>query len=239
MKEWIAGVDGCKGGWAVAYAPADDLPASEIKLFKTFEEILNRQPQFALIFIDIPIGLEQDKDRDCDKLAREKLHSRGSCVFPAPLRPALRAWEYDAYEEAKRLTRELGRGLNKQSHALFKKIQEVDQWMTPKLQDQVIETHPEIIFTVMNGTQALDNNKKTDLGRKERLDLLSPHFHGIKEKLQSRPKGIGRDDFLDAYACLLAAHQYRRGNFHRLPESPSRDAKGLKMEMVFPKFSKK
>jgi predicted RNase H-like nuclease len=243
MEDWIAGVDGCKGGWVVAYAPADDLAAVKIKRFENFAEILNRQPQFALVFIDIPIGLEKDRGRECDKQAREKLGwPRRNSVFPAPLFPALKAWRPEEYEEAKELTRKnhhLHKGLNKQSHALFKKIHEVNKQMTPELQDQIIETHPELIFAALNRGRTLES-KKTSLGEKQRLRLLSRHFPGIKNKLENPPQGVGRDDIFDAFACLWAAHQYQHSPdaCDRLPKPP-RDAKGLKMEMVFPKCDKK
>ena len=156
MSEWIAGVDGCKKGWAVGYAPGHDLKRHRFITLPDFESILVFKPCLSIIMVDIPIGLTEGKPRQCDMEARDILEwPRRNSVFPAPIRPALKARDY---QEAHRLTKEhhpRAKGISRQSFGIFAKVKEVDDLMTPALQDRVIETHPEVIFWALNNKKAM------------------------------------------------------------------------------------
>jgi predicted RNase H-like nuclease len=51
--------------------------------------------------------------------------------------------------------------------------------------------------------------------------------------LETRPKGSGIDDLLDALVLTRTAERHLRGNAVCLPEKPPRDARGLKMEIWY------
>jgi predicted RNase H-like nuclease len=185
-----------------------------------------------VIAVDIPIGLWEKGDRECDNAARALVGpGRRSSVFPPPPRYALKAKDYD---EAKRLSIEAsGKSLSKQTFAIMGKIREVDEWITPRRQKRVYEVHPEVSFWALNGCVLLNYSKKSPEGREERLRLLRPHFKGIEDLL----KGIdGRtaaaDDMIDAAAALWTARRIASGKDFRLT-SYRRDSKGLRMEIVY------
>jgi len=171
----VAGVDGCKAGWFVAIASAmnesgrTDTPCVfELKRFLvagTFAEVLSETSDCQLACVDIPIGLSDGKKpRECDVAARKLLRGpRASSVFPAPIRPCLSAQDY---ETASKISFErTGKKLTKQTFALMKKIREVDDLMTPELQNRVREIHPEILFWALNGQKPIESNKKTVPGQ--------------------------------------------------------------------------
>ena len=108
----------------------------------------------AIVAIDIPIGLLDAAvpgGRDCDKLARSFLGPRRNSVFSPPVRPMLGASGYEDAKERSRSSSPHGIALSKQCYATREKIVEVDQLMTPELQGHVVEVHPEVSFTAMNG----------------------------------------------------------------------------------------
>jgi predicted RNase H-like nuclease len=140
-------------------------------------------------------------------------------------------------KEAKKLTIESGPekiSLSIQSFGILPKIREVDQFITPELQNNRIrEVHPELCFFAMNGDKPMKISKKKKAGRAERLKVLndqgfgdiSPHFKNFKIK-EAAP-----DDIIDACAaCWTAELIYRRRGI-RIPEEPEIDSGGLRMEM--------
>lgn len=170
----VAGIDGCKAGWLVAVVSAMEVSTvasttcvyalQEFWVAHTFYEILPKTTQFELICVDIPIGLSDgDKPRECDLSARKLLRGpRASSVFPAPIRQCF--WAKD-YETASKICFEhSGKKLNRQSFALLEKIHQVDDLMTPALQERVREIHPEISFWALNAKKPIQQNKKNCSG---------------------------------------------------------------------------
>jgi predicted RNase H-like nuclease len=70
------------------------------------------------------------------------------------------------------------------------------------------------------------DSKKSADGRKERLDLLRSKFPMIDQRLQPRPKGVGRDDLLDAAVAAWSALSLQRNEARQVCE-PERDDRGL------------
>lgn len=231
----VAGADGCRGGWVVAYEhPDSDGRFARIKpdLARLFDD--EDRPE--MLAIDIPIGLTDSGPRECDEVARRILGpGRGSSVFPAPIRPLLGAADYS---EANRIRREVeGKGLSKQAWAIVPKVREVDTMLRTDahIRARVREVHPEVCFHVLAGDRPMRFGKKKAEGRRERIALLDPLFDGrvsVEIRRQSRAE-CSADDVIDAFVALWTARRLRDGVATRLPpgECP-RDRFGLPMEMV-------
>jgi predicted RNase H-like nuclease len=207
----VAGVDGCRGGWAVALANVDEIV--EVLVVPTFADVVALEPM--AIAIDMPIGLAEAGPRACDIEARRRLGPRRSSVFPAPLRPMLAA---STYEEA--LT--IG-GLSKQAFHLLPKIREVDELMTPLRQRTIVEAHPELCFARLLGAPCRAP-KRTAEGRAERQTAVSL-------SIDRPPSGAAWDDVLDACALVGTARRLATGSVERLGDG-SRDRRGLRCEIV-------
>lgn len=64
-------------------------------ILPTIENIMKLYSMPDTFMIDVPIGLPDRGARECDKAARRRLGpSRGSSVFPAPIRRILAATSY-------------------------------------------------------------------------------------------------------------------------------------------------
>lgn len=238
----VAGVDGCKAGWFVVIASVTnessriDVPyVFKLKSFSvasTFTEVLSETSDCELICVDIPIGLSGgDKPRECDVAARKVLGGqRASSVFPAPIRPCLSAEDHAAASEIS--FEYSGKRLSCQSFNILDKIRQVDDLMTPALQELVREIHPEVSFWALNDEKPIQHNKRKLTGRNERMKLLSAIFSDLEEIVAEarKPKEVAPDDILDALAAALAV----MGNAGTLPKSPELDSKGLRVEILCP-----
>jgi predicted RNase H-like nuclease len=179
-----------------------------------------------MAMIDIPIGLPERNYRVCDEQAREIL---GASVFLGARR---NLWTFkDPTEANVHYWADGQKGISRQLWNLRCKIKEIDRLMTSQRQRKFRETHPELIFWKLGGQIKLAN-KKTELGRCERVALLKDRgFTKIEKWLSHRlGTGIGRDDLIDACACAIAARQAKE----RLPKNGGdTDTKGLRMEMWY------
>jgi predicted RNase H-like nuclease len=208
----IAGIDGCKSGWIVATRRAV-VVVDQLQ----FE-------QFALVGIDMPIGLLDGPPRACDLAARKYLERAGSSVFPAPPRAALAHRDYRSALAAARAA--TGRGISKQTFNIMPKVAELDRLIDSANQHSIIEVHPECSFKTLNGDENLPS-KKSNEGEKIRRQLLADHF----AMPSTAPKGAAIDDMLDAYAALWSAMRFQRGE-HRVFGDGQRDARGIEMRIV-------
>jgi predicted RNase H-like nuclease len=237
----VAGVDGCKKGWVVAVASVmseGDESSFGLRRFlvaRDFAEVLSETGECELVCVDIPIGLsDSGGPRECDIAARRVLGGkRASSVFTAPVRACLSAGDY---ETASAISFEYsGKKLSKQSFALFEKIRQVDDLMTPALQDRVREIHPEVSFWALNGGEAIPQNKKTVPGQACRHGLLFKIFTELDGVLAESPaSGFVMDDALDALVAAWTAGLVVAGRGRALPDEPELDGKGLRMEIVYP-----
>jgi predicted RNase H-like nuclease len=230
--KWIAGVDGCRAGWIVMLLQRTGRAwEHQITLCLTFADVLALDPAPAVIAIDIPIGLldkPQLGGRECDRQARKLLGRRASSIFTPPTRSMLKATHYEHVRT---------RGLSIQAFNLLPKIREVDQLMTPTLQQRVHEAHPELAFMSLAGAP-MQCNKKTREGREERLHTLGKVFRGIRRTFESacmafKRSEVAMDDLLDAYILAWTAHQVANGLANRFPANPPVDQKGLRMAIWY------
>lgn len=236
-----AGIDGCRGGWAVAVASAEGMtdaasPNVRLTVVPDFAEALTLVRDARCIAVDMPIGLlssPRPGGRSCDRAARALLGRQGSSVFSPPARPALVAREY---REAQRLQ---GAGLSIQTWNIVPRIREVDAVMTPSLQDRVLEAHPELAFRTLAGGGAVLARKASAEGLSERVALLTrilgaamPDLREVRSRLG--PARVGLDDLADALVLADVARRAAAGEAFRVPAGdPPMDGRGLRMEIWF------
>ena len=227
------GVDGCPAGWIVAQAP-DLETAPRFWVAKSFRDILSEVPKRSLICIDVPIGLS-DRARACDAEARRMLGPRRACsVFTPPCRAAIAGRDAAGIRDIN--VRVTSRSLSAQLLGILPKIREVDAAITPRLQDRVRETHPEVVFAALAGA-GLAPRKQDEDGRRARLRLLPRAFARSAPTRDLAPftrSEVRLDDYVDALACLCVAVRLASGEARRLPASSvERDARGLEMAIWY------
>lgn len=233
---WIAGADGCKVGWVVVLR---ELKSRELKieLVRNIADVLRWKRALKVLCMDIPIGLLERAvpgGRNCDKCARKLLgRPRGSSVFSPPARSALRAKTRVEADRLNRATAPDAPGVSNQVFALFPKIREADRFVSEARRVRVVEVHPEMCFYEMNRRRPVVEPKKTAAGRKRRMRLLEREWRRkLDDLIDSRPRGVGRDDAIDAMAACWTAERVLRQKEIRLPEEPSRESRRLRMEIV-------
>lgn len=237
QQEFTAiGVDGCRGGWLCITLNSSTPP--RCRVVEEIAELVRGASESDRIFVDIPIGLpdEHPWERECDKMARKKLGApRHSSVFPAPIRAVLCARDY---EEAKRISQEkTGKKITIQTFHIIPKIKEVDRLLCSddKARRMVREVHPEVCFEAFAG-RPMRFPKSTPEGFDERVAVLESVRPSARQEildiLQQFPrKVVSRDDVVDAMAAAITAAAPEEA-LRTLPSSPTRDPKGLPMEMV-------
>src|SRR3974377_928001 len=90
--EWLAGVDGCPGGWIAAFVRGEEV---RVEVLARFVNVLALRP--ALVAIDIPMGLPERAGyggRAAENAVRPLLGARQSSVFSVPSRAAIYAAHY-------------------------------------------------------------------------------------------------------------------------------------------------
>ena len=206
---FVAGIDGCRAGWISFHV---ELPTktTSIEIIELSGLLRGRPKGLAAMAVDIPIGL-LDGPRACDRAARRLLgHPRGSSVFSPPCRSAIQSGTYEDACKANHLR--TGKKISRQAWGIAAKIKEVDEAMTPGVQNWTFEVHPEISFWAMNGRKPLRHGKKSPEGRAERLALLRECFPNIDRHIvPPRHRGVGIDDVLDAAAAAWTALRHTQG----------------------------
>ena len=231
--EVFAGADGCPAGWVMVSAGRDGerLSLRAVRVVPDFAALLAATAECVAVAVDTPIGLAEDGNRQADRLARERLRpKRSSSVFPTPARLLLSA---RSYSEANALSwSALGKGLPAQAFGIIGKIKDADKCMTPQLQARIVESHPELCFWALAGDEPLAHSKHTEEGLEERLRLLES-VYGPRVRELKPPRGAARDDVYDALVLAWTASHVAAGTAVHLPSEPQRDARGLRMEMVY------
>jgi predicted RNase H-like nuclease len=237
-KVWLAGVDGCPGGWIAAFVrPAGD--EGRLAVFTRFADVLTAAERPAIIAVDMPIGLPDRAGaggRAAENAVRPLLGARQSSVFSVPSRAAIYAGDYADACRVALATSEPPRKVSKQLFNIAPKIREVDALLRaePARIARVFEVHPELAFWRLNGERALSEPKKVKSrphppGLALRRELL--RAAGLPAALVDAkpPKGAAEDDLLDALACAAVARRLHAGRAKPFPDPPPRDAYGLPM----------
>ena len=235
---WLAGVDGCRSGWVIAFTRAD-LSEARIRIVPRFIDVPAAPEAPAVIAIDIPIGLSERAGlggRAAENAVRPLLGARQSSVFSVPSRSAMAAQQYREACGIALLTSDPPRKVSKQLFMLAPKIREVDAALRTetRLAQRVFEVHPEVAFWRLNGEAALSEPKKVksrpyEPGLAQRRKLLIGAGLPAAAVEASPPKGAGPDDLIDALACAAIARRIHAGEARPFPDPPERDAFGLPM----------
>lgn len=231
----VAGIDGTKAGWVVVAQDEHGLSAFAAE---SISDAFLRLADAAFVAIDMPIGFldaAAKGGRVCEQLARAAMPGRASCVFSSPTRAALSAGDYPEASAINRLSSPAGLGLSKQSFALFAKMREVDDFLTPERQKVLFEVHPELSFTRLAeaaGVMGRLATKHEFDGLSSRVDLLARVGMDPRGLLKARATLKAKsDDILDATVACWTASRRAAGMAMRYPAAPARDSRGLFMEM--------
>lgn len=249
---YVAGVDGCPGGWLAVLVPVSGLgsPPDAIvarfdearsSLFAHFAEIISNVDTPEMIAVDIPIGLAERTEaggRQCDAEARAVLGQRQSAVFSIPSRAAVECTGYREACAAALATSNPPRKVSKQAFNLFPKIREVDALLTPSRAERIVECHPEVAFWALNGRRALETPKKVKsrpnpegLDHRRRLLTAAGFPASLVTSSPCKARDVGPDDVVDACVLAWSAVRLLRGEAVRFPSQPKRDERGLPMQI--------
>ena len=235
---WLAGVDGCTGGWiAVFIRPNGD--EANVRIVPRFADVLSAPERPAIVAIDMPIGLPERVGiggRMAEHAVRPLLGARQSSVFSVPSRAAIYAVDYGEACRIAQATSEPPRKVSKQLFNIAPKIREVDEVLRANTGSaaEVFEVHPELAFWRLNGGRALTEPKKVksrpyEPGLALRRNLLVAAGLAAGVVNASPPKGAAADDLLDALACAAIARRIHAGTAQPFPNPPPFDAFGLAM----------
>ena len=235
---WLAGVDGCPGGWIAAFVrPAGDDGA--LAVFTRFADVLAAAQRPAVIAVDMPIGLPERAGhggRAAETAVRPLLGARQSSVFSVPARAAIDERDYAGACRMALATSEPPRKVSKQLFNIAPKIREVNEALRADVSQaaRVYEVHPELAFWRLNGERALDEPKKVKSrpyppGLALRRKLLLAAALPPALVAATPPMGAAEDDVIDALACAAIARRLHAGSARPFPASPPRDAFGLPM----------
>jgi predicted RNase H-like nuclease len=238
QNAWLAGVDGCAGGWVAAFARPEG-GETRVRIVPHFTDVLSAPERPKIVAVDMPIGLPERVGiggRAAENCVRPLLGTRQSSVFSVPSRAAIYAADYGEACSIAAATSDPPRKVSKQLFNIAPKIREVDECLRENANAaaRVFEVHPELAFWRLNGEQALTEPKKVKSrpyqpGLALRRGLLIAA--GLPDNAVNAlpPKGAAADDLLDALACAAVARRIHAGTAEPFPNPPPRDAFGLAM----------
>jgi predicted RNase H-like nuclease len=222
------GVDACKGGWVAVVLREAQPPTAH--LLASIDRLDAAVPDAEVVAIDIPIGLLDDRVRAADMEARRLLGGRRNSLFMTPVRRALEADDHAAGSAISVAV--TGSGISRQAHGLRSRTFEVRAW-AGRAPCRVVEAHPELCFTEMNGGRPPSATKKSWHGMVERraalaaagieLDAVDPAVGGL----------VPIDDVLDAAAAAWTAWRVVAGTARVVPDPPELDASGFETAIWF------
>ena len=156
-----------------------------------------------------------------------------SAVFLTPPRECLPAKTPEEFQQLHKQARGVGAGYP--VWGIMKKVKQVDKAMTPELQDQIIEFHPELAWLRLAGRNL--SSKHGVEGIAERKNVLTSMVPELKELLNwkdSLGRAAALDDLLDALSGLAVAKASLRSSSYRLPaDKTESDARGLRMQIWY------
>ncbi|WP_082747929.1 DUF429 domain-containing protein [Bradyrhizobium macuxiense] len=220
------GLDGFSKGWVAVSIDGD------LRTISFHSDIADALAgPFDCAGIDIPIGMTDDGERACDRLARDRLRPHTSRVFTGA-----RRWLWEEFSDPDKANDDARRRgqtrVSRQLWHLGKKIMEVDAFVRANAARDIREVHPELVFLRLNGGKPLAAKKSEEGDALRRRLLRREGFREIDHWLTDARIGARakRDDVLDACAVALAA----RDPHGSVPEGTApRDAQGVPMQIWF------
>lgn len=220
----VLGVDGWRGRWVGALLTGRTV---ELLVLDDVAAAL-AVPDVDLIAIDMPIGLSESGRRICDDDARTRLGRAGSSVFPAPLRPVLRAVDY---VDACRISIDAsGKALSKQAWNLTPAIRQLDDALGDAPSQRVVEVHPELAFRALSSGTVSDP-KVTARGTMQRFAALRAVMD-VEQALTDAPRLVPMVDALDACAAAWSAQRISEGRGECVGDGTT-DSRGRPMRICW------
>lgn len=234
---FTVGIDWMKGNWLAAEMQGDEVT---IHRYADICEACDAYIHADAVFIDIPIGLPENRREDLlrpDRAARAMLSpKRKPSIFPVPCRQAVYV---ESESEAKRLNVDiLGRNMSQQAYGFTKMIRQVDAYLqeNPIWKDRLLESHPEVAFQLLNNGMGLLHSKHSEAGIEERIGILRKQ--GVDPvPLLTEISLKQREDVLDALCLALSAQLGCRYGFRTIPHQANCDKQGIHMKMTFGKVN--
>ncbi|NEV94119.1 DUF429 domain-containing protein [Psychroflexus sp. YR1-1] len=231
----IAGIDSCPLGWIVIHHDAKDFGFEAVY---SIDHLMEVHPDLQRLFIDIPIGLSsQNYTRRLESKLRNELGNRSSTIFTPACRKAIYAADYD---EAREINKQvLGQSISIQSYNISKKIKEVDQFMMKKPGEmEVYESHPEICFKYLNGSEVIQTKKSTQEGFQDRFQLLKKIHPELEDVYQNITETFSKskvkpDDILDAMVLCVANLKSEASGLKFLEDESNVDENGLFVKVAY------
>ena len=229
-----AGLTGCQAGWLLMSLDVET--SFSILQDKELDEAL---AGFERIFTDIPVGLsDNEPDRLCDRMLRERLGEKKDREPPAP--PIRAALEAPSYVEANVIyLDQFGIELSVRSWSQFPRVRLLDRMAREEetLKKRLYQSNPELLFTQLNGRKIYQERKKKK-GLKHRLDLLEEKrpvtgelFRELKENF--RRNELKELEILNSLALAFAANHSAEQQLKSLPDDPPEDKFGLRMGIYY------
>ena len=198
----MLGVDGWRGRWVGALLTGRRVTLLDLADVPAVLAV----PDVAVVGIDMPIGLSDDGVRACDVQARKKLGRAGSSVFPAPVRPVVRA---NTYDEARSLSLAAARrSLSVQTFGLVPAVRSLDDALGDPPNPRVHEVHPELSFRALDGR--VTDRKASVAGLAQRIRALEAAMD-VLDALAGAPAWMPMVDALDACAAAWSAQRIADG----------------------------
>jgi len=88
---WLAGVDGCAGGWLAAFVRSKG-GETRVRIVPRFADVLSAPEQPEIVAVDMPIGLPERVGiggRAAENCVRPLLGARQSAVFSVAARSSI------------------------------------------------------------------------------------------------------------------------------------------------------
>jgi predicted RNase H-like nuclease len=219
----VLGVDGWRGQWVGAL-----LDGGSVTLLALPDVVaVLGVPDVDVVAIDMPIGLSDDGVRACDVAARRRLPGAASTVFPAPVRPVLRATTYD--EARSTSVGASGRSLSVQTFGLVPAIRSLDDALGDPPDPRVHEVHPELSFRALD--RRVTDRKAAGSGLAQRIRALEPVMDVLDALAEDRA-GVPMADALDACAAAWSARRLADGVAECVGDGRT-DARGRPMRICW------
>lgn len=225
------GLESCQAGWLAISMAQETAGYWLLELDEDFENSLKK---YDCIFINTPIGLEDDSNvRECDQLLRDRLgpYAQEDISSP-PIRSVLQA---PTYAEASILTYETTEEqITSQAWSMIPDIRLINRLLEEhsSFHDKVYESYPELLFQLLNGRNPILQKKETKKGLRHRLGLLKEvnsyaddFFRDIKEEY--RRNQVEEVDVLNAMVLAVFALRSANDNIKTIPAEPELDSAGL------------